>query len=363
MKKLSFYLFSVLAVLFSFTACGGETTDPDKPEDPDKPGTTGTYNVLPVEGVYFGAAQLGEGTASYVYTFAEKGITVNSEGAVEGTGALFSVFLVTEGSLDLNPAAGTYAITDVQAIQSFPVAIAGLQGQSGGPIGCYVNLYKDGKSTDVFYLTGGSVKVSGSGAGFTIALDATDADEVAYKFSYTGAIEMYNFPYGDESAKTSFTATATQVVARYYVGQDFVQYAYELTLDNGYMAMIPFFTAAGDAYDNFAQIAGTYNVALNYSIGDIPASVGYDGQYVNAPFVGKDSGQGLTEVYFITAGSMTIAADGAANASFTSFGGSKFNLTVNAGYTITQAQQAAPAARALNIAKEQVAFRPVSFIR
>lgn len=325
MKKLSFI--GLAAALFCsaamFTSCENENTG-GSGTDPVTPGNEGNSLKL-LDAAYYGETD-GVGEIDLIFT---SGDLVINNGKPSGTGDYVYLSLLAEVGDDLFPKAGKYTFLDLNDESTYTNGkiIPGF-GSDKGNMGTYVIPCKNSTKGQGFFVNDGEVTFSGNAANATAKMtlrykdkEGNVIDSLKREYTFAGKnLTVQDLRKNENDAKyeiedknpTNFETTYTSAVITNYgdyhgVGCDY------MILD----------LQGSDYRANFALFGKGVDIEVadgKYTINNQAAPFGAeisggaiqdkDGYSILPPFVGVPVPDGLSNVWFITSGTVTIAADG-----------------------------------------------------
>ena len=331
MKKISFYMFALLAVLFTFSACGengGENGGGDKnppADDVTKVACEFAYGDFYGEDIMLGIhtfeAALTSGDAYYT-----------EDWQIEGTGYNVVIDFLSEKNTKFMPTAGTYKIYEEDMQPEIGIALLSI-----------VDI-KDGEVVNELEFTDASVVLSND----KIVVKCTDSDNKKYEFTCSGPF-AYDLAcrnnYGEPLELINKTYTSTQCQLAYLGQTDFGDYI-DIFISNDELDFAIAILANDGTGTDASKLTGTYPVKFaNESHITLPGSseVSPQGIGVSPSYASKyNNNQPTIPIYYFYSGNVTIETNKITIDVVSAFG-STFKVTYTGNVTIqNKSQQQAP---------------------
>ncbi|MGM9805655.1 MAG: hypothetical protein ACI3Z7_04375 [Candidatus Aphodosoma sp.] len=327
MKKRNYFLLlAMMFVTFGLVSCGPDNTGGGNGgDDPDDPQTAEDYKMT---SAVYGGATITHYTDFLEFVFNTGDVTFDSKGQVSGgSGNVVIIDMLADvDAKTFYPKAGDYKVGNAVVGSEYRIyelengVLIPYHPQVG--YGCKYAVVENGQVVKLMYAVAGTVKVSGnaSKAKFDINLAMEDNDGASENLNvvYEGAMTIANKGMSKDerfrmettrqtNERWSFQTMSGQIFLAKY--GELNQFQLSMETAEQETCHFLFYSTSMDAVP-----AGTYTIQIKVADKSADRTVGAfesDGKlWVSAPYLGvKGSDGGLTNVWFIESGTITIAAN------------------------------------------------------
>lgn len=319
---------AMMFVTFGLVSCGSNENGNQGTgggDDPDNPQPAENYKVM--SAVYGGAA-ITHYTDFLEFVFNTGDVTFDSKGKVSGgSGTVVIIDMLADvDAKTFYPKAGDYKVGNAVVGSEYRIyelengVLIPYHPQVG--YGCQYAVVENGRIVKSMYAVAGSVKVSGDASKAKFAINLVMQDDNAasenLNFVYEGPMTIADQGMSkDERFKMEKTRPTNErwlfdtMSGQIFLGKYGELNQFQLSMENADQEMCHFlfYSTSMDKVP-----AGTYTIQIKVAENSADRTVGAfesNGKlWVSAPYLGvKGSEGGLTDVWFIESGTITIAAN------------------------------------------------------